>query len=187
MQTGYKGCKANRLVPVFCFLAPPAAKDHDVLKAKEEELQRMKAKVQALEQQAKAEQASKKALEDEQRQQEQHQQQLKNRKARLNSAFGAAFANAAKTKSAESVQASTQQATTTEPAAADIAEVKRVLSSKGDYEVLQLLSGCSRAELKKRYKEMAVRLHPDKCSEEGATSAFQRVHKAYQNLNKFVA
>ena len=35
--------------------------------------------------------------------------------------------------------------------------------ARDDYEVLRLLPGCTLAALKKRYREMAVALHPDKC------------------------
>ncbi|WIA28677.1 hypothetical protein OEZ86_011213 [Tetradesmus obliquus] len=70
---------------------------------------------------------------------------------------------------------------------ADEAEVKRVLSSKNDYEVLQLKPGCDAAALKKRYKELVVRLHPDKCKAADATLAFQRAHKAYQVLQGHVS
>ena len=35
--------------------------------------------------------------------------------------------------------------------------------ARDDYEVLQLPPGCTLAALKRRYREMAVALHPDKC------------------------
>jgi DnaJ-class molecular chaperone len=46
--------------------------------------------------------------------------------------------------------------------------------------------GVSAAALKKRYRELAVLLHPDKCRMEGAKEAFQRVTQAYQHLLRFV-
>ncbi len=47
--------------------------------------------------------------------------------------------------------------------AADAAEVARVLAARDDYEVLSIQPGASSAAVRKRYREMAVALHPDKC------------------------
>lgn len=38
-----------------------------------------------------------------------------------------------------------------------------MLRARDDYEVLRLSPGCPLPALKKRYREMAVMLHPDKC------------------------
>ena len=38
-----------------------------------------------------------------------------------------------------------------------------MLRARDDYEVLRLSPGCLLPALKKRYREMAVMLHPDKC------------------------
>ena len=38
-----------------------------------------------------------------------------------------------------------------------------MLRARDDYEVLRLSPGCPLPALKKRYREMAVILHPDKC------------------------
>jgi DnaJ-class molecular chaperone len=40
------------------------------------------------------------------------------------------------------------------------------------------------AAIRRSYKQLAVALHPDKCSLEHAAEAFQRLHKAYTNLSK---
>ena len=40
------------------------------------------------------------------------------------------------------------------------------------------------ADVRRAYKALAVALHPDKCSEEGAQAAFQRVNTAHTNLVK---
>ena len=40
---------------------------------------------------------------------------------------------------------------------------KLACRARDDYEVLRLPPGCTLAALKKRYREMAVALHPDKC------------------------
>lgn len=52
--------------------------------------------------------------------------------------------------------------------------------------MLRLAPSASAAVLRRRYREMAVALHPDKCKEAGATKAFQRMVQAYQNLLRFV-
>lgn len=46
---------------------------------------------------------------------------------------------------------------------ADEAEVERVLAASTDYAVLQVPAGTSGAELRRRFREMAISLHPDKC------------------------
>jgi hypothetical protein len=117
-------------------------------------------------------------------------------KARINSGFGDAFANAAKRK-AEAEQQARQHAAQQAAAgggsggggtdAAEVAaEVARVLRSKSHYDVLQLAPGCGSDAVKKRYKEMSLRLHPDKCAAEGASAAFHRARTARDELLKVV-
>ena len=92
-----------------------------------------------------------------------------------------------------------------------------MLAARDDYEVLRLPVGAAAAALRKRYREMAVALHPDKCRVcsgvgaracmhasdvaearvcEGvcmhtqvarATDAFQRLVQAYNSLLKVAA
>jgi DnaJ family protein B protein 12 len=112
--------------------------------------------------------------------------ELEARRARLNGAFGAAFANAAKVQAEKKQAAAAAAAAAPSGGAADAAEVARVLGSRSHYDVLQLSPGCGSAALKKRYREMAMRLHPDKCGAEGASAAFQRANTAYQELLKVV-
>jgi DnaJ-class molecular chaperone len=150
-------------------------------------MQTLKAKI--LQQQAKQE--ALKAAQQVQQQRQKQQQEMEQRKSRLNSAFGSAFAGAAKAAAAAKQQAAAAAATAAAAAAAsgtdvDAEEVKRVLACKSHYEVLQLQPGCGSAVLKKRYREMAVRLHPDKCKAEKASDAFQRAHTAYQELLRVV-
>ena len=38
-----------------------------------------------------------------------------------------------------------------------------MLAAKSDHEVMQLKPGTSRAAIKKKYREMTLALHPDKC------------------------
>lgn len=129
-----------------------------------------------------------KAAQQAQQHQAKQQQEMEQRKSRLNSAFGAAFASAAKAQAAAKQQASAAAAAAAAAGGVDVdaQEVKRVLASKSHYEVLRLQPGCGSAALKKRYREMAVRLHPDKCKVEQASDAFQRTHTAYQELLKVV-
>ena len=121
-------------------------------------------------------------------QQAAQQQEMEQRKSRLNSAFGSAFANAAKAQAAAKQQAAAAAAAAAAASGVDLdaEEVKRVLASKSHYEVLRLQPGCGSAALKKRYREMAVKLHPDKCKAAQASDAFQRAHTAYQELLKVV-
>lgn len=49
----------------------------------------------------------------------------------------------------------------------------------------QLQPGADAAAVRRRYREMAVSLHPDKCRAAGATDAFQRLVKAYTSLLQF--
>ena len=44
-----------------------------------------------------------------------------------------------------------------------VSQCELACRARDDYEVLQLPPGCTLAALKRRYREMAVALHPDKC------------------------
>ena len=69
---------------------------------------------------------------------------------------------------------------------ADDKEVDRVLKAGSDYQVLQLEPGASAAEAKKRYRQMAIALHPDKCDAPRAGEAFHRVVTAYRSISSFL-
>ncbi|KAJ9528436.1 hypothetical protein QJQ45_020286 [Haematococcus lacustris] len=54
-----------------------------------------------------------------------------------------------------------------------------------DYEILELPMGASKAEVKKAYRKLAMKWHPDKHSEEDqemAKAKFQEIQKAYDRL-----
>jgi curved DNA-binding protein CbpA len=51
----------------------------------------------------------------------------------------------------------------------------------------QLPAGAAAAEIRRKYKVMAVALHPDKCRIDGAADAFRRIVQAQQNLLKYAA
>lgn len=69
---------------------------------------------------------------------------------------------------------------------ADDKEINRVLSAKSDYALLKLSPGCSAAELRKRYREMALSCHPDKCSHPKSQEAFRKIVTAYTSLQKYL-
>eukprot|EP00285_Hemiselmis_virescens_P005962 CAMPEP_0173390112 /NCGR_PEP_ID=MMETSP1356-20130122/14304_1 /TAXON_ID=77927 ORGANISM="Hemiselmis virescens, Strain PCC157" /NCGR_SAMPLE_ID=MMETSP1356 /ASSEMBLY_ACC=CAM_ASM_000847 /LENGTH=76 /DNA_ID=CAMNT_0014347433 /DNA_START=225 /DNA_END=451 /DNA_ORIENTATION=+ len=56
--------------------------------------------------------------------------------------------------------------------------------SEDYYQVLGIARGASEAEMKKAYKKLALRWHPDKNPEdrEGAEANFKRVSEAYDVL-----
>lgn len=59
-----------------------------------------------------------------------------------------------------------------------------------DYEILGLEESASDEEVKKSYRQMAVRYHPDKVAslgeeyQKGAKEKFQRIQEAYENIKK---
>lgn len=48
-----------------------------------------------------------------------------------------------------------------------------------------MAQGADAVAVRRRYREMAVALHPDKCSVKGASDAFQRLVLAYQGVAKY--
>jgi len=67
------------------------------------------------------------------------------------------------------------------------AEIRRVCSSKDFYEVLRvqrqgIFTGVKEEDLKKAYRKLALRLHPDKCHLSGAEDAFKKVSAAFSCL-----
>jgi DnaJ like chaperone protein len=63
-------------------------------------------------------------------------------------------------------------------------------SADGDYLILGITASASDEEIKKAYRAMALRYHPDKVLQmgpeyqEGAKEKFQKVQEAYENLKK---
>lgn len=63
-------------------------------------------------------------------------------------------------------------------------EIKRVSSSGDDYyKILGVGKSASEDEIKKAYRKLALRLHPDKCQESGAEEAFKKVGEAFGVLS----
>lgn len=55
-------------------------------------------------------------------------------------------------------------------------------NSNNNYEVLGLHSNATLEEVKKRYKKLAMKWHPDKNSSETAAENFKKISKAYNNI-----
>ena len=53
--------------------------------------------------------------------------------------------------------------------------IHRIQCAQGHYMVLDLPRSCGCATVRVRYLQLARLLHPDKCTEEAATEAFQKV------------
>lgn len=150
--------------------AAAAEKKRQEVEALRRQIAERKAELEA----AKA--AAKAAAEDEEEAQEAARAQ---RKRKLEAGFASAFA------SAKAAAAADIAAARTPVAFADRAEVDRVLAAGSDYGVLRLAPGADAASVRRRYREMAVQLHPDKCKVDRAGDAFHRLVKAYQQLVKY--
>lgn len=65
-----------------------------------------------------------------------------------------------------------------------------VPSTEGDYKILEIETSATDEEVKKAYRRMAMKFHPDKVSHLGedfqkaANEKFQSVNKAYENIKK---
>ena len=59
-----------------------------------------------------------------------------------------------------------------------------------DYKILEVQEGATDEEIKKSYRKMALKYHPDKVAQEGAevqraaTEKFKQVQQAYENIKK---
>jgi len=62
--------------------------------------------------------------------------------------------------------------------------VSSILHAKNHFQVLGLpAKRCGGADLKRAYKTIALRVHPDKCSDDGAIEAFRRLQEAFSVLS----
>eukprot|EP00668_Euglena_longa_P033705 GGOE01043315.1.p2 GENE.GGOE01043315.1~~GGOE01043315.1.p2 ORF type:complete len:281 (+),score=87.27 GGOE01043315.1:54-896(+) len=62
------------------------------------------------------------------------------------------------------------------------AEIRRILAAKDLYDTLGVPRTADEDELKRRYKRLALRCHPDKCNHPKAEEAFKAVGKAFSTL-----
>jgi DnaJ like chaperone protein len=75
---------------------------------------------------------------------------------------------------------------------ADYASVKAMYyrDVDGDYKILEIDANATEEEIKKAYRRMAVKYHPDKVADLGeeaqraAKEEFQKVQEAYENIKK---
>mmetsp|Transcript_79139 Transcript_79139/g.219974 ORF Transcript_79139/g.219974 Transcript_79139/m.219974 type:complete len:257 (+) Transcript_79139:165-935(+) len=69
--------------------------------------------------------------------------------------------------------------------ASEAADAIKHVTRAGDdyYDVLGVDRGASDDAIKKAYRKLALRLHPDKCKESGAEEAFKRVGEAFSVLS----
>ncbi|XP_026985747.1 dnaJ homolog subfamily B member 12 isoform X4 [Lagenorhynchus albirostris] len=67
--------------------------------------------------------------------------------------------------------------------AEQVAAVKRVKQCKDYYEILGVSRGASDEDLKKAYRRLALKFHPDKNRAPGATEAFKAIGTAYAVLS----
>ncbi|KAK8857804.1 DnaJ (Hsp40), subfamily B, member 12 [Tritrichomonas musculus] len=61
-------------------------------------------------------------------------------------------------------------------------EVRRIIGEKDLYKILNVDKNATEAEIKKKYRKLATIVHPDRCHNENATAAFQKISHAYQTL-----
>ncbi|KAH0788266.1 dnaJ subfamily B member 14 [Histomonas meleagridis] len=63
-------------------------------------------------------------------------------------------------------------------------ECERILRARTHYEVLQLEKTCTTEEVRRSYKRIALKVHPDRNKHPKATEAFQKISIAYETLSK---
>lgn len=75
---------------------------------------------------------------------------------------------------------------------ADMNSIKAMYyrDAKSDYKILETDENATDEEVKKAYRKMAIKFHPDKVAQEGeeiqrsATEKFKKVQEAYENIKK---
>ncbi|CAJ1975457.1 unnamed protein product [Sphenostylis stenocarpa] len=82
--------------------------------------------------------------------------------------------------SSSSSSASSSSATYTEEQVSIIREIKR---KKNFYEILGLEKSCTVEDVRKSYRKLSLKVHPDKNKAPGAEEAFKAVSKAFQCLS----
>lgn len=75
---------------------------------------------------------------------------------------------------------------------ADMSSIKAMYyrDAESDYKILEIAADVTDEEVKKAYRRMAIRYHPDKVAQEGeavqkaATEKFKRLQEAYDNIRR---
>ena len=58
-----------------------------------------------------------------------------------------------------------------------------VLNSRNHYEALMISDNCKYSEIRKQYKQLVLKIHPDKNRSTNANEAFNKVSKAFECLS----
>ena len=61
--------------------------------------------------------------------------------------------------------------------------ISQILRASNHYQVLGVSKTSTTTEIKTAYRKLASKVHPDRCKEEKATEAFQKLSQAYQILS----
>lgn len=59
-------------------------------------------------------------------------------------------------------------------------EISMFLRKKDYYDILGIQKNCNEAEIKKAYKKLALRFHPDKNNTEGIPYSLSRIQRSIQ-------
>ena len=62
-------------------------------------------------------------------------------------------------------------------------ELQKIIATDNFYEILGVSRDADDAAIKKAYRKLALRLHPDKCQLESAKQAFQKCSTAFSCLS----
>ena len=67
--------------------------------------------------------------------------------------------------------------------AEQVRDVKRIVGMRSYYDILAVDRSATDDQVKKSYRKLALKFHPDKCKAPGAEEAFKKISKAFQCLS----